>query len=69
MGNCYIVGRKLRGMLQIMDRVIIMSHKELSRLDVMHKLQNHSIKQLQDADILDISIRQVKKTLEGFQKL
>ncbi len=40
-----------------MGRVITMSNKGLSRLDVMHQLQNRSINQAQGADILGISVR------------
>ena len=51
-----------------MERGITMSHKELSRLEIMHKLQNRSINQSQAADILGISVRQVKRLWKIFKK-
>ena len=51
-----------------MGRVITMSNKGLSRLDVMHQLQNRSINQAQAADILGISVRQVKRLWKAFKK-
>lgn len=50
-----------------MERVITMSHKELSRLEVMHKLQNRSLNQSQAADILNISTRQIKRLWRSFK--
>ncbi len=50
-----------------MERVIIMSNKELSRLEVMHKLCSGSINQSQAADILGISIRQIKRSWKAFK--
>ncbi|NGX27739.1 MAG: hypothetical protein K940chlam6_01677, partial [Chlamydiae bacterium] len=50
-----------------MERVITMSHKELSRLDVMQKLGSHSMRQSQAADILRISTRQVKRLWKAYK--
>ncbi len=50
-----------------MERAITMSNKELSRLELMHKLQNRSLNQAQAADILGISIRQTKRLWRNFK--
>jgi len=44
-----------------MEGVITMSNKELSRLEVMERLRNRSLRQREAADILGISIRQIKR--------
>ncbi len=44
-----------------------MSIKELSRLEVMEKLRSRSLNQSQAADILGISIRQVKRLIRAFK--
>ncbi len=50
-----------------MEEVITMSNKELSRLDIMQKLQNRSLNQSQAADILGISIRQIRRLWRAFR--
>lgn len=50
-----------------MKGVITMSNKELSRLEVMEKLHCRSLDQSQAADILGISIRQVKRLVRAFK--
>ncbi|NGX59398.1 MAG: hypothetical protein KR126chlam3_00549 [Chlamydiae bacterium] len=51
-----------------MERVIAMSTKELSRLDVMLQLQRFLLSQAQAADILGISVRQVKRLWKAFKE-
>ena len=51
----------------IVEGVITMSHKELSRLEVMQKLEGHLIRQSQDAEILGISTRQVKRLWKAYK--
>ena len=52
-----------------MEKVITMSHKELSRLEVMQKLDSHIIKQSQAADILGISTRQIKRLWRAYKAM
>ncbi|MEX0961355.1 MAG: helix-turn-helix domain-containing protein [Simkaniaceae bacterium] len=51
-----------------MEEVICMSNKELSRVEVMHKLQNKTINQSQAADILGVSVRQVKRLWKDYKE-
>ncbi|NGX26581.1 MAG: hypothetical protein K940chlam6_00506 [Chlamydiae bacterium] len=44
-----------------------MSNKELSRLEIMQNLKNHSINQSQATDMLRISTRQVKRLWKAFK--
>ena len=44
-----------------MDKLITMSDKELSRLEVMNRLEEKRGKQQEAADQLGISVRQVKR--------
>ena len=50
-----------------MEGVITMSNKELLRLEIMEKLRCGSLNQSQAADILRISIRQVKRLVRAFK--
>ncbi len=44
-----------------------MSTKELGRLEVLLKLKNRELRQSQAADILDISVRQVRRLLKAYR--
>jgi len=44
-----------------MEGVLTMSNKELSRLEVMGRLRNRSLRQREAASILGISVRQIKR--------
>lgn len=41
--------------------IIVMTQKELRRLHVIHKLLNKNLKQVEAADILGLSTRQVRR--------
>ena len=49
-----------------MEEGIYMSNKELSRLEVMHKLHDRRIKQSEAANILGLSVRQIKRLWKAF---
>lgn len=51
-----------------MDKILTMSTKELSRLEVMQRLKDKRLLQKEAAVILDISIRQVKRLWQEYQK-
>lgn len=51
-----------------MKEGITMSNKELSRLEVMHKLQDRVVTQYQAADILGLSSRQIRRLWKAFKK-
>ena len=51
-----------------MDKLITMSDKELSRLEVMNRLEEKRGKQQEAADQLGISVRQVKRLLRTYRE-
>lgn len=50
-----------------MDKILQMSPKELSRLEVMQKLEEKRMRQKQAARILGLSVRQVKRLLRAYR--
>jgi len=50
-----------------MERVIAMSEKELTRLEIMQRLESGQMKQSQAAENLGISVRQVKRLLKAYK--
>ena len=50
-----------------MDKILQMSPKELSRLEVMQKLEEKRMRQKQAARILKLSVRQVKRLLRAYR--
>ena len=52
-----------------MERIIIMSTKELDRAEVLSKLKQKVLSQAQAADILGISSRQVRRLYRGYKKI
>ena len=50
-----------------MDKLLQMSPKELSRLEVMQKLEEKRMRQKQAARILGLSVRQVKRLLRAYR--
>lgn len=51
-----------------MERIITVSTKELSRAEVFSKLRQKTISQLQAADILNITTRQVRRLFKEYKK-
>ncbi|MBM3138600.1 MAG: ISNCY family transposase [Chloroflexi bacterium] len=51
-----------------METLIIMSQKEIKRLEVMHKLEEKRITQKKAAEMLEVSIRQVKRIWKAYQQ-
>jgi transposase len=51
-----------------MDKTLTMSTKELSRLEVMQRLKGKRLLQKEAANMLDISIRQIKRLWQKYQK-
>jgi len=49
-----------------MDKLITMSKKELSRLEIMQRLEHKRLKQKEAAQILGISVRQVKRLYRAY---
>jgi transposase len=52
-----------------MERIITMSTKELDRAEVLCKLKQKTLTQLQAADILGISARHVRRLFKAYKKL
>jgi predicted XRE-type DNA-binding protein len=52
-----------------MERVITMSIKELDRSEVLYKLKQKTLTQMQAANILGISTRQIKRLFRAYKKL
>ena len=50
------------------DKLLTMSTKELSRLEVMQRLKDKRLLQKEAAAILGLSIRQVKRLWQKYQK-
>jgi transposase len=51
-----------------MDRLLEMSAKELSRLEVMQRLSRKQLSQKEAGTILSLSVRQVKRLLQGYRQ-
>lgn len=51
-----------------MDKLITMSKKELSRLEIMQRLEHRKLKQKEAAHILGISVRQVKRLYRAYRE-
>jgi len=47
-----------------MDELLTMSKREITRLEVMQRLKDKRLKQKEAAQMLGVSIRQVKRQLE-----
>jgi transposase len=52
-----------------MERLITMSTKELGRAEILSKLKQKAISQLQAAEILGISNRQVRRLYREYKKM
>ncbi len=50
-----------------MSDILTMSTKELSRLEIIQQLQKRELKQEKAAEILQLSIRQVKRLLASYR--
>ncbi len=51
-----------------MDKLLTMSSKELSRLEVMQRLVDKRMSQAEAAEVLDLSIRQLKRLLKAYRR-
>ncbi len=51
-----------------MDKLLTMSTKELSRLEVMQRLVEKRMIQREAAEVLDVSVRQVKRLLRVYRR-
>src|SRR6185436_21169177 len=51
-----------------MDRLLAMSTKEISRLEVMQRLSKKQMSQREAGRILSLSIRQIKRLLKAFRQ-
>jgi len=51
-----------------MDKLITMSKKELSRLEIMQRLEQNILKQREAAQILGIGVRQVKRLYRAYRE-
>jgi transposase len=51
-----------------MDKLLNMSAKELSRLEVMHRLSEKRMSQKEAGRILNVSVRQVKRLLKAYRQ-
>jgi transposase len=51
-----------------MDKTLTMSTKELSRLEVMQRLKDKRLVQKEAAKLLGLSIRQIKRLWQKYQK-
>jgi transposase len=49
------------------DELLTMSHRELSRLEVMQKLQEKRLTQTEAARILNLSVRQIKRLFRAYK--
>ena len=50
------------------DQLLTMSQKELTRLEVMKRLQEKRMKQREAAEVLGLSVRQVKRLLKRYRE-
>ena len=51
-----------------MDKTITMSKKELSRLEIMQRLEDKRLRQKEAAQIMGIGIRQVKRLYRAYRE-
>ena len=51
-----------------MDKLLSMSATELSRLEVMQRLAEKRLSQKEAAEMLDVSVRQVKRLLRNYRQ-
>ena len=51
-----------------MEKLLTMSANELSRLEVMKRLEEKRLKQKEAAEILGITVRQIKRLLSKYRK-
>ena len=51
-----------------MDRLLEMSTKELSRLEVMQRLSRKQMSQQEAGRMLDLSVRQIKRLLRAYRQ-
>ena len=51
-----------------MDEIIRMSKKEINRLEIMQKIEQKTLKQSEAAELLEISIRQVKRIYRNYRE-
>ena len=51
-----------------MDKLLTMSEKEVSRLEVMQRLKEKNLSQKEAARMLDVSVRQVKRMLKMYRE-
>ena len=51
-----------------MDRLLEMSAKELSRLEVMQRLSRKQMSQKEAGTILGLSVRQIKRLLKAYRR-
>jgi transposase len=51
-----------------MDKLLEMSTKELSRLEVMQRLSRKQMSQKEAGTILDLSVRQIKRVLKAYRE-
>jgi len=62
-----LVVKKILTRRDRLKETISMSTKELGRLEVLLKLKNRELRQIQAADILNISVRQVRRLLKAYK--
>ncbi len=51
-----------------MDNLLTMSAKELSRLEVIQRLNEKPLKQKEAAQMLDLSVRQIKRMVKAYRE-
>ena len=51
-----------------MSNLLTMSQKELTRLEVMQRIEKKRLKQKEAAEMLGISVRQVKRLLRSYRQ-
>ena len=51
-----------------MDKLLTMSKKELTRLEVMKRLKEKRMRQREAADRLGVSVRHVKRLLKAYRE-
>ena len=51
-----------------MDKLLTMSSKEISKLEVIQRLKEKSLSQRTAADMLDVSVRQVKRMFKNYRE-
>ena len=51
-----------------MDKLLTMSSKEISKLEVMQRLKEKSLSQRAAAEMLNVSVRQVKRMFKSYRE-